>query len=126
MYWACFEGQKDLALELVNQNNVNYVEPIFGDTPLHRACKQGWLDIVEMLIEKYGCDPNMVTESGESLLHYACRYGHIDVVKLLIEKCGCDPKVRTKSNQTLLHYAYQYGNIYIVKYLINKQHLNPL
>ena len=81
-----------------------------------------------LLIEKYGCDPNAVTNSDKSLLHYVCRCGHIDVAKLLIEEYGCDPKVRTKSNQTLLHYiyAYQCGNIYFIKYLISKQHLNPL
>ena len=126
LYWACFHGSKHAIIALANQNNVNYVRPRFGDTPLHQACKQGWLDIVEILIEKYGCDPNVVTKSGESILHYACRYGYIDAVKLLIEKYGCDPKVRTKSNQTLLHYACQCGRVIIIQYLIIKRHLSPL
>jgi ankyrin repeat protein len=79
-----------------------------------------------MLIEKYGCDPNVVTRSDECPLHYACRCGHIDVVKLLIEKYGCNPNVVTKNGESLLHYACRCGNIDIVKYFINKHHLNPL
>jgi ankyrin repeat protein len=94
LYWACFEGQERKALKLANQNfNVNYVHPRFGDTPLHLACKQGWLDIVETLVERYGCNPNVMTKSNQSLLHYACLYGRIGVVMLLIEKYGCDPNI---------------------------------
>ena len=126
LYRACSNGYKHLVLEIANQNNVRYVHPRFGDTPLHQACKQGWLDIVEILIEKYGCDPNVVTKSGESPLYYACRYGHINVVKLLFEKYNCDPNIVNKSNQSLLHHACQCGNFYIVKYLVNKQQLNLL
>ena len=98
LYWACFRGSKHRILKLANQKNVKFVHPRFGDTPLHQACKQGWLDIVEMLIEKYGCDPNVVTKSHKNLLHYACQCDSID---------AC-------------------GSIDVVKYLINKQHLNPL
>ena len=122
LYWACFNGYKHLVLEIANQTNVRYVQPHFGDTPLHQACKQGWLDIVEILIEEYGCDPNEVTKSGESPLHYACRYGHINIIKLLCEKYGCDPNTANKSNQSLLHHACQCGNLY----LVNKQNLNLL
>ena len=39
LYWACFRGDKHLVLKLANPNNVNYVSPNTGDTPLHLACK---------------------------------------------------------------------------------------
>ena len=69
LYCACFYGFKHQIIELANQNNVNYVHPPpTGDTPLYQACKQDWLDVVEMLIETYGCDPNAVTKSCESLV----------------------------------------------------------
>jgi ankyrin repeat protein len=93
---------------------------------LYYACRYGRIDIVKLLIEKYGCDPNVVTKSNESLLHYACQYGHIDIVTLLIEKYGCDPNVVTESNQNLLHYACRCTSIDVVKYLISNHHLNPL
>ena len=125
LYRACFDGFKHRILELANENNVNYVHPKFGDTPLHEACKQGWLDIVEILIEKYGCDPLVVTQNNLSLLHCACRYGHIDVVTLLIEEYGCDPNVVTKSNRSLLHYACRYGYIDVVMLLIETYGCDP-
>ena len=125
LYWACFEGKKLKALKVVDQSNVNYVHPPIGDTPLHQVCKQGWLDIVEMLIEKYGCDPEMVTNNNESVLHYACLYGHTDIVTLLIEIHGCDPNMVTKSDESLLHYACLYGHIKVVTLLIEKYGCDP-
>ena len=125
LYWACFYRSKHRIFEVVNQNNVKYVHHHFGDTPLHQACKQGWLDIVEIFIEKYGGDPNIVTKSGESLLHYACRYGHTDIVTLLIERYGCDPNVVTESDESPLHYACRYGHNNIVKLLIKKYGCDP-
>ena len=127
LYSACVRGDKYLVLKLANQDNVNYVHPFDGDTPLHLACEQGWLGIVTLFIEKYGCDPNVRTRSqNQSVLHYACQYGHIDIVTLLIETYGCDPNVRDGKHKSVLHYACQYGHIDIVGYLIDKQHLNPL
>jgi ankyrin repeat protein/signal recognition particle receptor subunit beta len=125
LYWACFHGYKHRILELANKNNVNYVHPPIGDTPLHQACKQGWLDIVEILIDKYDCDLKVVTKCDESLLHYACQYGRISIVKLLIQKYGCDPNVVTKSEESLLHYACQYDHIIIVKLLIERHSCDP-
>ena len=124
--WACFHGFKHKIIKLANQNNVNYVRPRFGDTPLHQACKRGWLDIVKMLIEKYRCDPNVVTKDRLSVLHFACKYGHIDIVTLLIENYGCDPNVVTESNESLLHYACRYAShIDVVTLLIEKYGCDP-
>jgi ankyrin repeat protein/signal recognition particle receptor subunit beta len=78
-----------------------------------------------MFIEKYGCVPNVVTDSNQSLLHYACRGGHIDTVMLLIEKYGCDPNVVTISDESPLHYACRYSHIDIVKLLIEKYGCDP-
>ena len=77
LYWACFHGSKDRIFEVVNQNNVKYVHPPTGDTPLHQACKQGWLDIVEMLIATYpGCEPNLLTKAYSIML--------VDMVTLML------------------------------------------
>jgi ankyrin repeat protein len=125
LFWACYNGYKHRILKLANKNNVNYVRPHFGDTPLHHACKQGWLDIVEIFIEKYGCDRNVVTKNNLSPLHYACQCDHIDIVKLLIETYGCDPNVTTESDESLLHYACQCGHVDIVEVLIERYGCDP-
>ena len=92
LFWACFRGDKHLVLKLANPNNVNYVSPNQTcATPLHQACKRGWLDVVKLLIEEYGCDPNVRTRSNKSVLYYACQYGHIDIAEYLINKWRLDP-----------------------------------
>jgi ankyrin repeat protein len=78
-----------------------------------------------MLIEEYGCDPNVVTKRDESLLHYACLYGHIDVIKLLIGRYGCNPNVVTKNDESLLHYACLFNHMDTVKLLIEKYCCDP-
>ena len=55
---------------------------------INPACKwPDWLDVVKLLIEEYGVDPNVTTNSNQSLLHYACRCDCIDIVNYLIKKC---------------------------------------
>ena len=95
LYRACCEGNKEDAQKLVSFMSVKYyVDPTRGDTPLHQACKQGWLDIVKLFIEKYGCDPNVINWTNQNLLHYACQYGHIDVVEYLVKKHHLNPLLR--------------------------------
>ena len=105
LYWACFQGNKRLVLKLLNPDSVNYVHPVLGDTPLHRACKRGCLDIVKLLIEEYGCDPTVRTGSNKNVLHYACGHGHIDVVKYLIDKQHVNPLLRDYAILEPLDYA---------------------
>ena len=124
-HWAYHQGNKHHILKLANQKNVSYVDPYLRDT-LHQACRQGWLDIIQLLIEEYS-DPNVSTKSksNQSLLHYACRHGHIKIVELLTEMYGCDPNVVTRSDKILLHYAYQYGHSDVVELLIEKHGCDP-
>ena len=131
LYWACFRGDKHLVLKLANPNNVNYVSPNTGDTPLHLACKQGWLDVVKLLIEKYdGCDPNVRTRNNQSILHYACQYGHIDIAKYLINKWHLDPLLRDTYQLESLDCALSNNRtviaVYICKHCISSDEmLNP-
>ena len=100
LYWACAQGNKHLVLKLINPDNVNCVHPDFGDTPLHRACRRGCLNIVKLLIERYGCDPNVTTKSNQSVLHYACLYGNIDIVEYLINEQHMNPLLRDNVDQS--------------------------
>ncbi|CAG2200801.1 unnamed protein product [Mytilus edulis] len=62
-----------------------------GVTPLMKACSQGHLPIIKLLIEKVG-DLN-VTDSDGQTLYYWSGIGGIDVqIKTLLKNKGCDIK----------------------------------
>ena len=131
LYWACVRGDKHLVLKLASPNNVNYVSPNqICDTPLHQACKQGWLDVVKLLIEKYGCDPNVRTRSNKSVLHHACQCGHIDIVEYLINEWHLDPLLRDNHQLEPLDCALSNNRtviaVYICQHCISSDEmLNP-
>lgn len=92
------------------------------DTPLHEACLNGFVDIVENLLTRMKLeDPDNVDinpQNGESQtpLHLACREGHIEVVKSLLKHVGTDlskraalTKTRDNEDNTPLHLACESG-----------------
>ena len=84
LYQTCFQGFKQLAIKLINPDTVSYVDPSTGDTPLHQACKKGWLDVVKIMIEKYGCAPNVMNKNCQKPMHYACQHSQANIVQYLI------------------------------------------
>ena len=120
-----------MAQKLVSFKSVKYVDLTHGDTPLHQACKQGWLDIVKLFIEQYGCDPNVTSKYvHQSLLHYACQYGHIDVVEYLINEQHLNPLLRDNNGLESLDHALNNNEtdtaVYICQHCISSDEmLNP-
>ncbi|KOB71834.1 putative integrin-linked protein kinase [Operophtera brumata] len=61
-----------------------------GFSPLHWACKEGHLKIVEMLIKRGArllqnrVDVNFTNEHGNSPLHYACFWNYGDIAHELV------------------------------------------
>ena len=105
-----FDDNKTLAKSAVG---------FYGDTLLHLACRQGWLDIVNLLIEVYGYPPDIKDKGRHTPLHYACQYGHIDIVHYLLCHHACDATAATLDHWTPLHYACRYGHMSIVEYLVS-------
>jgi len=59
-------GDTDGVQDLLNRGvNVNARDLVNGWTALHRACKEGYLDIVALLL-KNGADKNLRSETGET------------------------------------------------------------
>ncbi len=104
-----YSAQKKLVVDLfeaVDNNDVTKVRSLLGqgkdpnhqlywsdewveEPPLHRACLNGYLEIVKTLVthgartDKGGGRANMTP------LHWACLGGHKDVVQYLIQEVGC-------------------------------------
>ncbi|XP_076764170.1 ankyrin repeat domain-containing protein 40 isoform X1 [Xylocopa sonorina] len=63
---AVWSGHTDVIQELLNLGvDVNARNPIDGWTPLHWACKKGFLDIAALLL-KNGADKNIRSDIGET------------------------------------------------------------
>ena len=77
---------------------------------LHLAALNGWMDIVAILVDKYGCSSQYCDSQGQTPLHYATYGGSLLVVKYLITEQHCDPLHGNKKNGgNSLHYACQGG-----------------
>ena len=94
---------------------------------LHIVCRNGWLDVYTLLIEKYGLDPWSVDATHGALpLHFACTSGNIELVQYLISQYYgawlCHVSV---DGLTTLHCAIM-GGLVIVKCLVEEHGLKPM
>ena len=90
-------------------------------TPLHHACEEGHLDVVQYLIDDQKVDPSCRDEDDDTPLHIACVTGQLSVVRLLVEYYLCDPGLRDKWGDTPLDIALHKGQAHITSYLSSIQ-----
>lgn len=97
--------------------NVNALKD--GMSCLHRACNDGNLEAVHVLLE-CGADINLMSgkEAGipRTPFHYACEKGHLEVVKCLVEH-KADIYARDGHKWTGFHTACEKGRLSVVEYL---------
>lgn len=75
MLESCEKGMVDRVLEILDtEPSLLNCKDEDGYSPLHRACYNGHLDVVRVLLER-GADVRAVTEDGWQPLHCACRWG---------------------------------------------------
>ena len=88
LWWECKLGDHDNVVALLESGEVDPKSDesfgTHGETPLHYACQQGWLDVVTSLITKFNCDATIEDEKRETPLQCAHRHGHKDVVRYLV------------------------------------------
>lgn len=69
-------------------NLAAYADFISGFSALHWAAKFNKPDIINMLVGRYGIDPNCRSFSGSTPLHLAAQFKHKEIIKLLTEVYG--------------------------------------
>lgn len=94
-----------------------------GWTALHRACEDGDLASVEMLVAA-GADVNLhsrprsVNEFWNTAVQLAARGGHADILRHLITAGAADVNARLQRDWTTLHQAYSKGHLEVVQILL--------
>lgn len=89
-----------------------------GNTPLIATCKNGHVDIVDLVLSR-GARVNLQNKIGWSALMVASRCGHGDVVKLLIDK-DAEVNMQDDEGMSALMIVSLSGLSDIVKLLIDK------
>ena len=92
---------------------------LHGWTPLHSASYGGHLELLQLLIHQYGCDPNESDHNSVSILHMASYKGHMSIVQYLIDTCHVPPDQPDESNVTALLYAAIGGHSDLVEFFVN-------
>ena len=89
-----------------------------GGTPyIHTACKNGWVKLVQALVQKHGTDILKYKVGETTLLHKIVRYSYLHkVAVMLIKKFGTD--VKDLNGQSLLHIAGKEDDVSLVQTLI--------
>jgi len=89
------------------------------------AASHGHVAMIDLLVERYGVDPNGADVYGRTALHRAAEYGHIRTVKHLVEKHNVDIHERDGCGWTALDFAAERGRTACADYLRKLQSTRP-
>jgi hypothetical protein len=91
---------------------------------LHHACSRGFhrknVEIVKLLIEARGINPQTTDNYGRNALHYACQSGDLATIRFLIEEKNMKLEVLDKYGGSVLHYACKGGNVETIQFLLQR------
>ena len=116
LHIACRNSPQIVQL-LTNCDINSLTENKDANSPLHIACEYEQEDTVLYLVEKRGCNVNLLNRRGFSALHIACRES-LTIVKLLK---GSEVNSTDADGNTALHIACINKNYEIVKYLLHDE-----
>ena len=119
LHIACTVGNSGIVHLLIINGASTCERDGYNNAPIHRAAAMGHIDIVDMLVTEFGCNPNIRGYQGRSLLHIACGSGNIKIVVMLVQRKFLDPvNDRDACGLTPLHIAALCGHEKIMNMLI--------
>jgi len=127
LWLACTEGDLETARALANDPtiDVNWSGLEKEDTPLHRACRFGQLEIVKVLLARSEIEVNKGNKGSASPFFIACQEGRKEVVSLLLADPRVDPIKPNKREVSALFMACQEGRTEVVSLLLADPRIDP-
>jgi len=92
---------------------------------LMSAAKRGDDAMIDLLVERYGVDPNGAGSFGQTALHWAAMRGRVRTVKHLVEKHNVDIHKRDVDGKTALDLAERHRRTECAAYLRELQSTRP-
>ncbi|CAG8791792.1 14176_t:CDS:2, partial [Racocetra persica] len=91
----------------------------YGNTALHYASQNGYLEIIDILLEN-GAEVNSEEKNKLTPLHAAISNNHKEIAKKLLGK-GANPKARDSSGNSPLHFAAEQNNLELLKLVVGPE-----
>ena len=89
-----------------------------GNTALHKACANGHVDCVKVILEREGVH-HVGNDSGNTPLHWACSNAKPDIVKLLLDKFeGIDVLKKNEFGISALTEGFKTDNTDLIRMLL--------
>ena len=76
-----------------------------GRSLLHVAVSEGHIEMLKMLVSKFGMSPLVVDEAGYTPLHVCAKLGHYDCVRSLLEDFHSPIYIRNRAGKTPIDVA---------------------
>ena len=92
-----------------------------GWSPPLSASYGGHIDVLQLLVDNYHCDPSQGDDDGVTSLHVASYKGHNSIAQYLVNECHVDPDRADSSGNTPLLYSALGGQVDLVTFFLKKK-----
>ena len=82
--------------------NLQYSSHLAKETPFQAACRIGYCDMMEVLLEN-GADVQAIDNNGDAPIHVACKTLSLKCLKVLLSGHNCNPNQQNAAGDTALH-----------------------
>ena len=92
-----------------------------GWSPPLSASYGGHIDVLQLLVDNYHCNPSQGDDDGVTSLHVASYKGHINIAQYLVNECHVDPDRADSSGNMPLFYSALGGQVDLVTFFLKKK-----
>ena len=92
-----------------------------GWSPPLSASYGGHIDVLQLLVDNYHCDPSQGDDDSVTSLHVSSYKGHINIAQYLVNERHVDPDRADSSGNTPLLYSALGGQVDLVTYFLKKK-----